>query len=215
MKKSYTYYLFDLDGTVTDSSLGITNSIYYALDKLGIPKPERKELYRFIGPPMVDSFQQFYGMTYDEAWHAIDLYREYYNDRGIFENHVYDGLPEVFQELRNRGKHLALATSKPEEYAVKIMDHFQVAPYFDVIAGAEMDYGRAEKKEVIFHALDELGVTDRSGVLMIGDRKQDVDGAKGAGVDCLGVLYGFGTREELEEAGADYIAETVEDILQY
>ncbi len=215
MKKSYTYYLFDLDGTVTDSSLGITNSIYYALDKLGIPRPKRKELYRFIGPPMVDSFQQFYGMTYDEAWHAIDLYREYYNDRGIFENHVYEGLPEVFQELINRGKHLALATSKPEEYARKIMDHFQVAPYFDVIAGAEMDYGRAEKKEVILHALDELGVTDRSGVLMIGDRRQDVDGAKGASVDCLGVLYGFGSRKELEEAGADYIAETVEDILQY
>ncbi len=215
MKKQYHYYLFDLDGTVTDSSTGITNSIYYALQKLGIPWPERKELYKFIGPPMVESFQKFYGMTYEEAWHAIDLYREYYNKRGIYENRVYDGLIDVFMELKNRGEQVALATSKPEEYAVQILDYFNLTMYFDVIAGSEMDYGRSEKKDVIEHALSELGVTDRSQVLMIGDREQDVIGAKNTGVDSLGVLYGFGSRKELEDAGATYIAETVGEILDY
>ncbi len=215
MKKQYEYYLFDLDGTVTDSSLGITNSIMYALDKLGIEKPDRSELYKFIGPPMVESFQMYYGMTKEEAWDAITLYREYYNDRGIFENRVYDGLPEVFQELKNRGKKLALATSKPEKYAYEILEHFSIDQYFDAVSGAQMDYGGSNKKEVILHAMEMLDVKDPSLVLMVGDRDLDVNGAKEAGVDCLGVLYGFGNREELEKAGATYIADTVKDILKY
>ncbi len=215
MQKTYDYYFFDLDGTITDSSPGIVNSLIYALDKLGIRETDRQKLCRFIGPPMIESFQKFYGMTEDESWHAIDLYREYYNDRGIFENSVYDGLEDVFCSLRERGKHLAVATSKPLQYAKQIITHFSLDDYFDAIAGAEMDYGRSAKSEVIRYAMDLCGVKDPADVLMVGDREYDVNGAKEAGMDCLGVLYGFGSRRELENAGAAYIAETVEDILQF
>ncbi len=139
-------------------------------------------------------------------------YREYYQERGIYENRVYDGFEEMLKALKAAGKNLVVATSKPEPYAREIIDYFKLSGYFDYVAGMELDGGRGTKAEVIRYALSACGIEDKSGVLMVGDREHDVFGAKDAGVDCLGVLYGFGSREELERAGADYIAETVEEI---
>lgn len=146
---------------------------------------------------------------------AVRYYREYYSDKGIFQNSVYDGLEDVLKELKRRGKKLAVATSKPEPFARRIIEHFDLAQYFDYVAGMELNGGRGTKEDVIRYALDACKVTDKDKVLMVGDREHDVLGAKGAGIDCLGILYGFGTSEELESAGADYIEETVEGILRF
>ena len=211
--KEYKYIFFDLDGTVTDPGLGITNSVMYALKGFGIEETDRTKLYRFIGPPLADSFQEFYGFTGEEARRGIDLYREYYRDRGIFENRVYNGMEEMLGTLKQRGKTLVLATSKPEPFAREILEHFHLASYFTYAAGATMDETRVKKEEVIAYAMESCGITDPGQVLMVGDRRHDIEGARANGVDSLGVLYGYGSREELEQAGACYLAEKVEDIL--
>lgn len=218
--KPYDVFFFDLDGTITDSSLGITNSVMYALKKFGITETDRTKLYKFIGPPLTDSFREFYGFSREEALLGVKYYREYYQDKGIYENLVYDGFEEMIKTLKAAGKMTVVATSKPEPYANRIIEHFGLACYFDYVAGMELSGGRATKAEVIRYAFGLCGLEkdkceDRERVLMIGDRKHDVIGAKEVGIDCLGVLYGFGSREELEEAGADYIALAVEDILMY
>ena len=211
----YTLILFDLDGTLTDPGLGITNSVAYALERYGIHVADRRELYPFIGPPLVDSFQRFYGFSPADARAAVDVYREYFADRGIFENEVYPGIPALLSRLRAAGLKLVMATSKPEEFAVRIAEHFGIAEYFDCIAGAAMDETRTQKWEVIEYALDRCGVTDRSAVLMVGDREHDVLGAARCGIPCLGVLYGYGSREELETAGACALADSVEAVGDY
>ncbi len=213
--RTYNIFFFDLDGTLTDSSLGITNSVIYALKKFGIEETDRRKLYSFIGPPLTVSFEKYCGFSKEETKRAVEYYREYYRDRGIFENHVYDGMEEVLKELKNQGRTLVVATSKPEPFARQIIEHFRLAQYFDYVAGMELDGRRATKAEVIRYALDACKITDRSQVLMVGDREHDVIGAKAAGIDCLGILYGFGTREELTRAGADYIEKTVEGILHF
>ncbi len=210
--RNYDIFFFDLDGTLTDSSLGITNSVIYALRKFGIEETDRKKLYSFIGPPLTVSFEKFCGFSKEQTAKAVEYYREYYRDRGIYENRVYDGMEEVLKELKNRGMSLVVATSKPEPFARQIIDHFHLARYFDYVAGMELNGGRGTKEEVIRYGLAACNITDKSRVLMVGDREHDVIGAKAAGIDCLGVLYGFGTREELIKAGADYLAETVEEI---
>ncbi len=213
--KVYETYFFDLDGTITDSSLGITNSVMFALKKFGIEECDRTKLYKFIGPPLRVSFMRYYGFSEEKALEAVACYREYYQDKGIFENKLYDGFAEMLKTLKAAGKRLVVATSKPEVYARRIISHFGLSPYFDYVAGMELDGGRETKAEVIRYALSVCGIEDLSGVLMIGDREHDVLGAKAAGIDCLGVLYGFGSREELEQAGADYIVENVEGILHF
>ena len=210
--KSYEYLFFDLDGTLTDPAEGITKSVAYALDKFGIHVADRSELYCFIGPTLADSFRDFYGFSDEDAMRAVGYYREYFPEKGIFDNRVYDGIPELLDALRAAGKKLVLATSKPEEFARRIMDKFDLARRFDFMCGATFDGRISKKSEVIEYAIRTAGVTDRSSVLMIGDREHDVLGARAAGVDSLGVLFGYGSREELEEAGATYIAETVEDL---
>lgn len=215
MNKKYDIFFFDLDGTITDSSLGITNSVMYALKKYGILENDRSKLYKFIGPPLDISFRDYYGFSEKKAWEAVGYYREYYKDRGIFENRVYDGFEEMLTQLKAAGKRMVVATSKPEVFARRIIEYFRLDKYFDYVAGMELDGGRGTKAEVIRYALEMCGIGDKRKVLMVGDRMHDVTGAKIAGIDCLGVLYGFGTREELEDAGADAIAETPEDILKY
>lgn len=211
----YDIFFFDLDGTITDSSVGITNSVMYALRKFGIVEMDRTKLYKFIGPPLTDSFQKYYDFSEEQSWKAIEYYREYYREKGIYENRVYEGFEDTVKKLKQAGKRLVVATSKPEPFARIIMDHFHLSSYFDYIAGMELDGGRNTKAEVIAYALEVCGISDKSGVLMVGDREHDVQGAKRAGIDCLGVLYGFGDRKELEAAGADYIVESPEDILNY
>ena len=209
----YKYYLFDLDGTLTDSGIGITNSVMYALEKFGIHVSDKKELYPFIGPPLTDSFRKYYGFTEEQALQAVEYYREYFRAGGIFENAVYEGIPEMLGELKSRNATVALATSKPYEFTVQILDHFDLHQYFDHVGAATMDGHISKKADVIRNLLDTLGVADKSSVLMIGDRDQDVEGAKANDLHCAGVLWGYGSNDELMNAGADYIASEPSDIL--
>ena len=208
----YKYVLFDLDGTLTDPGEGITNSVMYALRHFGIEETDREKLFSFIGPPLVDSFMEKYGFSEEDAREATSEFRVYFRERGIFENVPYEGMKECLGELKERGHILAVATSKPEVFARRILERFGFLPCFDYVFGASMDETRTRKDEVIAYALEEMGVTDRSACVMVGDRSHDILGAKKNGLDAIGVLFGYGSREELEEAGARYIAETVEDI---
>lgn len=207
--KNYKYILFDLDGTITDSALGITNSVKYALNKLNSPIPSYDTLCKFIGPPLLDGFRDICGFEREKAQTAVKYYREYYETTGLFENAVYDGIPELLKALKESGKSVILATSKPEKFARLILEHFNLMQYFDFAAGASMDETRNNKDAVIAYALKECNIKDKSLAVMVGDRHHDVDGAKVNGISSIGVLYGFGNREELETAGADYIAEDV------
>ncbi len=209
----YKTILFDLDGTLTDPAEGITNSVAYALEKYGIKVEDKKTLNCFIGPPLNDSFMKYYGFTPEKAMEAIWVYREYFRDKGIFENEVYEGVPQLLEKIKQSGRKIVLATSKPEEFALRILEHFDLIKYFDVVAGASMDEKRNKKGDVISYAMEKGGFSAENAV-MIGDREHDVLGAKENGLPSIGVLYGYGSREELEQAGADYIAETVEDIFE-
>jgi phosphoglycolate phosphatase len=211
----YNYLLFDLDGTLTDPGEGITNSVSYALKKWGIETPDKRELYCFIGPPLSASFKKYYGFSEEDSLKCVEFYREYFRDRGIFENTVYDGIPALLERLKKEGKVIILATSKPEEFAKRILEHFDLAKYFDFIAGASMDESRNKKGDVIRYALEMAQINDLSRALMIGDREQDVIGARQNSIACLGVLYGYGSKAELENSGADFIAETVADIARF
>ena len=212
---SYDYLLFDLDGTLTDPGEGITNSVAYALRKQGIEVTDKKELYCFIGPPLSESFSRFYGFSMEESLKCVEYYREYYRDRGIFENLLYYGIPELLADLRAQGKTILLATSKPELFAKQILEYFDLTRYFDHICGASMDESRNKKAAVIEYALETAKIKDRTRAVMIGDREQDINGAGLNGLDSIGVLFGYGDRPELEGAGATYIAESVEDIKKF
>lgn len=209
----YKTVLFDLDGTLTDPGLGITNSIMYALEKFHIKAEDRSSLYKFIGPPLRESFQKYYGFSDEEIDRAVSYYREYFSEKGIYENVLYDGIPQVLDQIKSSGRRVVLATSKPEEFAAEILRYFQIDRYFDFIAGAAMDETRVKKAEVIAYALESCEIEDLAATVMIGDREHDILGAKEAGLKSIGVLYGYGGREELESAGATYIAEHVEDII--
>ncbi|MBQ2847177.1 MAG: HAD family hydrolase [Clostridia bacterium] len=213
--KKYSVVLFDLDGTLTDPGIGITNSVMHALKKYGIEVEDRAELYKFVGPPLIDSFERYYGFSHDEAVKSVAYYREYYRDKGMFENSVYDGIEDLLKRLCEKGKNIILATSKPEPFAKEILRHFDLEKYFFFAAGSTMDETRTNKADVIEYALSECLITDKTSVVMVGDREHDIIGAKKNGIDSIGVLFGYGSREELESAGATYIAETVEDIEKY
>ncbi len=202
----YQTVLFDLDGTLTDPGIGITNSVAYALEKLGAEVPDRTSLYRFIGPPLLEAFQRFCGFSEEEARQAIRYYREYFQEKGIWENRVYDGMEEFLKGLRDSGRMLLVATSKPEPFARQIMEHYHLAEYFTYVGGSGLDETRTDKAEVIAYVLEAVETADKSRALMVGDREHDIIGAKKNGLDSAGVLYGYGSREELEAAGADYIA---------
>lgn len=215
MIKNYQNILFDLDGTLTDPGLGITNSVQYALKRWDITVSDRNELYKFIGPPLKESFEIFFGFSDKDSDKAVEYYREYYRNKGIYENRLYDGIEELLQYLKEKGKTIILATSKPEEFAVEILKHFNIDKYFHCIAGASMDGSRVKKADVIRYAMDKSGITDTSSVVMVGDREHDVLGAAHLGIDSIGVLFGYGSREELKKAGATHIVETVEEIGYY
>jgi len=204
--------LFDLDGTLTASGPGILASVRHALERLGEPQPPSEVLDRFIGPPLLDSFQQFCGMDRERAWTAVLAYRERYAERGQFENSVYDGVVEVLSALAGAGRTLAVATSKAEAHAASILAHFDLAPFFSAIVGSELDGTRTAKAEVLAEALARLGA-DPAAAVMVGDRRQDVVGAQAVGIPCLGGLWGYGTAEELTGAGADALVATPRDLL--
>lgn len=211
----YDVILFDLDGTLTDPGLGITNSVMHALKKYGIEVEDRKTLYKFIGPPLIESFEKYYGFSHEDAVKSVDYYREYYKDKGIYENKVYDGIENLLIKLSENNKKIILATSKPEAFAREILRYFGLDKYFLFTAGSTMSETRTNKADVIEYALAECGITDKASVVMVGDREHDIIGANKNSIDSIGVLFGYGSREELENAGATFIAETVEDIPEY
>ena len=210
--KNYQYILFDLDGTLTNSQLGITTCVAYALESFGIHTENPEELRKFIGPPLKESFVKYYNMTDGEGDRAVEKYRERFATVGLYENEVYAGIPELLQKLKAQGKTLLVATSKPTVYSDKILEHFGLKEYFSYIAGSELDGTRVNKAEVIQYALEQMKITESEKIVMIGDKEHDMIGAGICGVDSIGVLYGFGEREELENHGATYIAETVSDL---
>ena len=209
---SYSLCLFDLDGTLTNPKEGITKSVQYALARFGIEVENLDTLVDFIGPPLRESFQKFYGFSPEQAEQAIAAYREYYTRQGIFENELYEGCDRLLGTLARRGVRMAMATSKPAVFAEKIAVHYNIRQYFDFIAGSELDGTRDRKSEVILHALLNVDPTQSLRRVMIGDRKHDVQGAKQTDTDCIGVTWGYGSRQELETAGALYTVDTINQL---
>lgn len=212
MQLGYKTLLFDLDGTLTNSEEGIVKCFQHGLRPFGIEENDSTILRNVIGPPLLTSYKQIYGFSDEQAALALATYRERYEEIGKFENRPYHGISELLGKLKAAGYRLILATSKPEHFAVQIMEHFGLDTYFDFICGADETKSRIEKEDVIGEIIRTQPEIDRQNAIMIGDRKYDVKGAANWNLDCIGVLYGFGDRAELEAAGAKYIAETVESL---
>ena len=209
----YDLMLFDLDGTITDSQEGIINCLMYALKNMGIDEKNEANLKRFIGPPLIDGFMEFYNMTEDMAQEALVFYREKYSTEGIFQNKLYNGIDKVLEKLKVNGRKTALATSKPQFYAEKILKHFKIFDYFDIVVGAELDGARNDKSEVI---AEVLRIADNpQNPVMVGDRFYDIVGAKDNKIPCIGVTYGFAPDGELESYGADKIVNSTEELCEY
>lgn len=206
------HILFDLDGTLTDPMMGITKSVRYALNYYGIEVNNLNDLLPFIGPPLRDSFQEYYGFDEAKANEAVEKYREYYKNDGIFDNKVYRGMKECLQTLKDNGKKLYVATSKPEFFAKQIIEHFSLSKYFEYIGGSEFN-SREKKAEVIEYVL-KTNQIDNNDVIMVGDRKHDIIGAHENKIPCVGVLYGYGTEDELKQYQADYLVASVEELTE-
>lgn len=207
--------LFDLDGTLTDPKEGITKSVQHALRAYGIEVEELDKLCPFIGPPLTDSFIEFYGFTEKDAREAIPVFHEYFVKQGMFENKVYPGIKEMLNRLREAGYTLAVATSKPEVFAEHILKHFGLLSCFKLVGGADMEETRVRKGDVIEYTLNRLKADpEENPVIMVGDRRHDVEGAAKHGISCVGVLYGYGSQEELTKAGAGYLAADVKELEQ-
>ena len=207
----YKYIFFDLDGTLTDPQEGITNCVKYALEYYGIHETDYAKLMRFIGPPLVYSFSEYYGFDEKKSLEAVEKYRERFSTIGLFENKVYDGVYGMLQKLTDSGHVLVLATSKPKVFADRIMAKYRLRPYFKLICGSELDGTRNDKNEVIEYAIEKLGCP-RESVIMVGDRKHDIIGAKQCSVASCGVRFGYAEEGELEEAGADLVVHNVEEL---
>ena len=205
--------LFDLDGTLTDAKEGITKCVQYALKHFGI-EAKLNDLLCFIGPPLFDSFREYYNLDEENAKLAVEKYRERFKDIGIFENGVYDGIIDMLKCCKEMGYKIGLATSKPEEFARRILDKYLLTEYFDEITGSTMDGSRNTKTDVIKEAFVRMGINDelKAQVLMIGDREHDIEGAKNCAIESVGVRFGYAKEGELEAAGADYIVSTVEEL---
>ncbi len=211
IEKRYDTLLFDLDGTLTDSARGIHNSFRYALKALDRPEPTAAQLSKCVGPPLWESFETQFGLTGDMNKEAVRQYRVYYEAGGIFENSVYDGVPQMLSALRERGYRLIVASSKKEESVIRVLDHFDLLKYFDLPGGSDENVNRISKSQVIAYIIDLTGL-DRDRALMIGDREHDIIGARAHGIDSMGALWGYGSMEELKAAGATYIAASPADV---
>ncbi|MEY8347174.1 HAD family hydrolase [Bacillus cereus] len=211
----YTTFLFDLDGTLTDPKEGIINSVLYALRKMGIDEPNQEELESFIGPPIQHSFADRYEMDEKQVEQAVTYFREYLKKSGLLENKVYEMIPCILQELKDEKKRLFVATSKPTIFAKQVLEHFNLIHFFEEIVGSNLDGTRIKKDEIIEYILHTNPELQREEVVMIGDRKHDMIGAKCNGIDSIGVLYGYGSEEELKEAGATHIVKHVEELRSF
>ena len=210
----YQYILFDLDGTLTAPREGITKSVQYALSKMGIEEPDLTALEHFIGPPLYDEFRRCYDFDDTQAKQAVAAYRERFSVHGWKENLLFDGVPTMLQTLRAAGKTLAVASSKPTVFVKKILELFEIAPYFDAVSGATLDGSISTKAQVVEQALAMLSVRNRKDVVLVGDRMHDVEGAQLCAIDCVGVTFGFGGFEELQQAGAKYIVQDFAELIQ-
>ncbi len=212
----YQYLLFDLDGTLTDPKEGITKSVQHALRHFGIEVEDPDTLTPYIGPPLIPSFMEFHGLSREQAEEALMVYRERFSTVGLFENEVLEGVPEMLRSLKEKRRFVAVASSKPEEYVRRILDHFDLLQFFDEVVEASMDEKRSAKKDIIEEALLRMGKAsgDKS-ILMIGDRKHDVEGARLCNLDSLGVYTGFAPEGELEEAGATYVFHTIGEMAAF
>ena len=209
----YQHYLFDLDGTLTDPGLGIKNSIRYALKKFGLPSLTEGELDAFVGPPLMESFEKYCGVDREKAMEMVLSYREYFAEKGIFENRLYDDVEETLRELVSRGAKLYVATSKPEVYAKTILSHFEIDRYFTFVGGSTMAETRTKKAEVVAHVLKSMNIDPKKeSCVMVGDRIYDIQGGKDSGLDTIGVLFGYGGREEL--SSADHLIASFDDLLE-
>lgn len=210
----YQYILFDLDGTLTDPREGITKSVQYALAKMGIEEPDLSALEHFIGPPLYDEFRRCYNFDDAQAKQAVAAYRERFSVHGWKENILFDGVPAMLQTLRDVGKTLAVASSKPTVFVEKILELFEIAPYFDAVSGATLDGSISTKAQVVEQALALLSVEDHKSVVLVGDRMHDVEGARLCAIDCVGVTFGFGGLRELQQAGAKHVVQDFSELIR-
>lgn len=209
---SYKYILFDLDGTLTDPKEGITKSVQYALKKFDIIVDDLDTLEKFIGPPLTTSLMEFYGFSEEKAVEGVQYYREYFKERGIFENKVYENIENLLSKLKALGLILIVATSKPTVFSEQIIKHFNLDKYFDEVVGSNLDGTRSKKGEVIKYIIDKYKISDLSEAVMIGDRKYDIIGAQENNIASIGLTYGYGSEEELKAAGATYIANDIDEL---
>lgn len=209
--KRYNHIIFDLDGTLTDPGLGITNSIMYSLGKFGIEQ-ERSALYKFIGPPLRESFGVYFGFDKADAERAVQYYREYFSEKGIYENELYPGITDLLAELSQQNRKLYIATSKPQEYSLRILEHFDILKYFDFVSGSNMDGSMSAKSDLIDRIIPRISSDELIETIMIGDRRYDIEGAKHHGIDSAAVLYGYGERFELEEVQPTYLIESTVEL---
>lgn len=208
----YTHWFWDLDGTLANTAPSVTHSVQHALREMGLDVPHESELLGFIGPPLLDGFSRFIGLDRADSEHAVKLYRAHYSAGGIYECSLYDGIREILDRLTAQGIISVIATCKPHEFATRIVKHLGISDRIALVSGPEMDGTRGTKQEVIAYAAEQLGISDLSRCLMLGDRGSDVRGAAFHGMDCVGALWGFGSEEELREAGAAYLCAEPEEL---
>ncbi len=206
--------IFDLDGTLSESAEGITKSVQYMLEKFGIIEPDLKKLECFIGPPINVSLKNLYGFDDDKAWRGVAYYRERFLEKGIYENHPYDGIEDMLKELKSAGKTLAIATAKPQPQTDDIIKRYGYNKYFDVVKGPDASSKSHTKADIVREVIEILNC-DKSRTIMVGDKSHDIEGAKANEIKSLGVLYGYGSRQELEQSGADFIVETVKELKEF
>lgn len=211
---SYKYVIFDFDGTIADTSEGVTASIIYALESYGIEVPSEEVLRRFFGPPLVAGFMKNVNVDEETAEKLTAKYRQLYNDNAMYLLELYDGMGELLERLKEDKIKMAIASSKPRKFFDRLLRHLEITDYFDAVSGASLDDKDSGKKEIIENACNILGVEDKSEVIMVGDRHYDINGAKEAGIKCIAVTFGFGSREEFEEAGADYIVDSPKEVYE-
>lgn len=215
MKEKYDLILFDVDGTLTDSGEGITKSVQYTLEKYGIIEPDLNNLRKFIGPPLIDSFMKYYGFSKEESVRARNIFNERYQPIGWMENHPYDGIEKVLEELQSAGIMMGVATSKPEGVANKVLEYFDLKKYFSVICAAPNNGLNGEKPGRIRAAIEEaraLGCEAKN-VIMVGDTRFDVLGAHECGIPCVGVTWGFAVEGEFEACDTEFVVDTMKELL--
>ena len=213
--KEYKYYIFDFDGTLVDSSEGIYNSIIFALKEFGIKENDREKLRYFIGPPLFEAFKHIYKVNDDDANWLVAKYRERYKVKGCAESVVYDGVPEMLKALKEKGKKIAIASSKPKQFVDEISQHLGIFDYYDYVSAESFDKTHSSKEELINTVLEHFNNPKKEECLMIGDRFYDIDGAKATGLDSAGALYGLGEEKELTDAGATYLLYNTTDIFDF